>query len=189
MPTYLADSARLEAFWAGSTATGAPWDYALAAATEYLQTQIGRDIVTTTYTNEMYRGDGTAILRLNNWPIQSVTSLTVGGETWTVLGPTYAADSGQTAFVPSTGSWLEARGTKVFTEGSLVVVSYVAGFDTVPDDLQMCCCMIARLLLEERNRLGMTAKSLGPEQINMIARNANDYQFIKDTIDYYARSF
>ena len=189
MGTTITTIERLEAFWPGSTSAGTAAANALAAATEYIQTQTGRDIVTTTYTNEMYRGDGTALLRLNNWPIQSISSLTVGGVTWSVLGPTYAADTGQQAFVPSTGSWLEARGSYLFTEDSIVVASYMAGYSPVPEDLQQVCAMLARLVLEERNRLGITTKSLGPEQINMVARNSDDYQFIKDTLDYYARAF
>jgi len=178
--------AEAEAFKPISSADATFAATAITAVDAWLKKEIGYELESATYT-ERLSGTGTAILKPKRWPITAVTSLTVDETAWTTLLYTNATDSDEKAFLPAHGRWLEARDT-TFPEGvGNIVLVYVAGYATVPEDLKMCAVMLTHLILLERNRLGDAAKSMGPsgEQIQSIARNAADYQFVKDTIAHY----
>ena len=55
--------------------------------------------------------------------------------------------------------------------------------------LDMDTAMLAGILIEETNRLGITAKSLGPENVNMIARNVKDYGFLQAVVNHWSRIY
>jgi uncharacterized phiE125 gp8 family phage protein len=50
-------------------------------ATSTLQRKYGRDLFENTYTDEEYDGEGHEMLFIRNFPVQSVTSLTIGDDT------------------------------------------------------------------------------------------------------------
>jgi hypothetical protein len=158
----------------------------LAAASAWFEGATG-PILTASYTERLSGGLSTA-LKLSHKPCTAVASLTVDGTTWHVL-TSATADTGQEVFLPSHGMWLETRGY-LWPKGSgNILITYTAGYAAVPEDIQQSVALLTLLLMEESNRLGVGAKTLGAEQINLVVRNAKDYQFITDTINGYGRIY
>ena len=158
----------------------------LAAASVWFEGATG-PIASASYT-ERLSGGLSPLLKLTHKPCTAVTSLRVNGSTWNVL-TSAATDTGQEAFLPPHGMWLEARGY-LWPKGSgNIQITYTAGYATIPEDVQQAVAMLTLLLMEETNRLGIGAKTLGSEQINLVVRNTKDYQFITDTINGYGRIY
>jgi hypothetical protein len=162
----------------------------LAAASAWFETAVG-PILTASYT-ERLSGGLSPVLKLAHKPCTAVTSLSVNGTTWRVL-TSAVVDTGQEVFLPSHGMWLEARGYLWPKGNGNILITYTAGYgataEVLPDDIQQSVALVTLLLMEESNRLGIGAKTLGPEQINLVIRNAKDYQFITDTINHYGRIY
>jgi hypothetical protein len=156
----------------------------IGAAEAWMIGRLGYDPAATTYTGAYYMGNGTPLLRLTGRPITAVTSLTMDSETLTVLAQG-GTDSGQPVLIPAHGKWLRYRGG-LFTNGSTIKITYAAGYATIPAGLKLATCILTWIVLEERNRVGMAGKSIGPEQINQLARQSSDYGFVEATIDQYA---
>lgn len=113
---------------------------------------------------ERRNGNGLAYLSLRARPVTAVHSLTINGvavaeaTTWDSRG--WALES----------PWrLVLLGGLEFTRGGMnVVVSYTAGYTaaTMPDDLVQACCHLAALFYKERDRIGLSSKSVGGEAIS-----------------------
>lgn len=160
---------------------------ALDSASAWFETMIGYTMALSARSYLM-SGNGTSVLKVPDYPIVTVTSLKVDGSTWTVLFPG-GTDTGQDAAVHDSRKWLVAR-YRYWPKGlSNIALATTAGLATIPEDVQQAVAMLAWLLLEESNRLGINATSLGPEHVNMVARDADDYQFIKTTISRYSREW
>jgi len=158
----------------------------LAAASAWFEGTTG-PILTASYT-ERLSGGLSSVLKLMHKPCTAVTSLTVNGSTWSVL-TSAGTDTGQEVFLPSHGMWLEARGYLWPKGNGNIQITYTAGYATIPEDIQQAVALLTLLLMEETNRLGIGGKTLGSEQINLVVRNAKDYQFITDTINGYGRIY
>ncbi|MGH9473062.1 MAG: hypothetical protein ACRD2H_11470 [Terriglobales bacterium] len=135
----------------------------ITAASQYICTECAvANFNTATYTSEVYDGTGSPRLYLKNYPITAVSALGVNGVA--VLpssgygSPGYQfSDIGLilmpgTVLGPST-SLLSFAGTSMFSEGIRnVVVSYTAGFITIPSDLNQAAIeLVAAMLTEARN--------------------------------------
>lgn len=156
----------------------------LQAASAYVEKAVGRALTLQAYTKTL-SGDGAPLLLLPHWPIVSVTSLSVDGDAWDVLASGSEHD-GEEAFLPEHGLWLEAV-DGAFPRGTAnVLIAYTAGYQVIPEDLQLAVAMLTHLLLVERGRIGDGAKTLGPENIQTIVRNPKDYEFIRRTIRRHA---
>jgi hypothetical protein len=169
----------------------------IAAASAWLEASIGRPLSIAQYT-ELLSGDGTSILRPRYYPILSVSSLKLWSAVLRVMAQT-DADTGQEVMISQTGKWLSKRHGVWPTGRGNVSITYRAGIvdptsdatisTTSPPNVQQSVCMVAWLLLDEVSMIGKTQRTIGNEQITLMARNMKDYQFIKDTIDAYAREF
>jgi hypothetical protein len=156
--------------------------WALAAASDYMNAEAGRVLVSQSY-NEWYTGDGSAVLKLRQWPVTSVSSLTMGGTALTVMADG-DVDTGQDVLIANGGKWLQARGF-YFYSGASISVSYTAGYalGSVPPRLVSACVLIAKLLLMEREKIGTGGKTLGPEQVNLVVRKFSEYPMIEDALN------
>ncbi|MDD2857786.1 MAG: hypothetical protein PHU75_03840 [Candidatus Nanopelagicales bacterium] len=181
----LTTTARIELFRPIGSAT-AKAAQCQAAAEAWVTGQLGFDPNALSRT-EITTGDGSRVLRVTAWPVTAVTALTVDGAAWSVLAQSGTYDGSQQAIIDRSGKWIEALGLYVFPVGTIISNTYTAGYATIPDDLQQVAVMATWLALEESNRLGMTGKSIGPEQVNSLARNSKDYEFMHDTIQRYRR--
>lgn len=110
---------------------------------------------------ESINGEDIDMLPLRNWPIRSISSVVVDGETW-VYAPT-----GSTMGYRFSKRFLFAIG-RWFPRGRMnVVVTYRGGYlkNEVPEDLQQACAELVAYRLAERKRLGQQSKTLNGEQV------------------------
>jgi hypothetical protein len=171
-PSGLLALASAEAWWRWRTT--ATWEY-------------------DTYT-ERLNGNGSRVLRPRHWPIVSITSLEVDGSTWNIMLNTTATEAGQEAFFndqqkPFPRS-ITARGSYYFPKGqaNIRLVS-VAGFLVFPEDARTAVLWVAALIFDEPKRIGIGAKTLGPEQVQLMVRNMKGYDIIQDALDHYSVHF
>ena len=119
----------------------------------------GVPVLSATHTAELYDGDGTQALALRYGPVISVSSLLVNGEAVparaTVDGTGYTIDRGTLRLW---GYWL-TRGTQN------VSVTYVAGYATVPADLEQAVIEHVALRYRDADRQGLTSASGGGDAV------------------------
>jgi hypothetical protein len=97
---------------------------------------------------QTYYGDGTAYLALRSQPITALTAITVGGVSQNVSDFTYDRETITNKY-----------GTP-FPAGAVVVVTYTAGYATVPGVFKVTILEIATLLASERGEnIGATSKT------------------------------
>jgi hypothetical protein len=121
--------------WLGITAGSddANLQLAISAYSQAIASWCSRNFVVSTY-NEVYDGHGGGRLMTKNWPITAVSSLSVNGQ------PINAATG-----VPGIGYAFSDRsvvlgGCDQFWRGlQNILITYTAGFDPIPADLQMAC--------------------------------------------------
>lgn len=125
----------------------------ITAVSDQFRSEAGTNPKQTTYT-ETRNGHGQAGMTLLNFPVISVTSVTVDG---TVI-PARATvnDSG---WVLSAGGRIDLVGYK-FTEGtSNVVFVYSAGYTDVPLDIEQAVIKMVLLQFHDRKRIGVASTS------------------------------
>ena len=131
----------------------------VSAISEYIQSWLNRDLLTAAYT-EILDGNGGVKLMLSNYPVNTVTSLTVDGQTI----PS-AVDS-QGAGYMVTPNLILLLGSYSFTKAlQNVVVSYTAGFAVTPPEIEQAVIELIALRYKERDRIGHVSKSLGGETV------------------------
>ena len=122
-----------------------------------IQEHVGTDYGGTTTYTEAYDGDGTDTLILNNTPVSSVASLSIGD---TALSSSLyeVYNAGYIRLVSSTGSDLdEAMGTvqSVFPKGTQNIdVVYVAGNASVPGYVRLAAILMVTELALVSERAG-----------------------------------
>jgi hypothetical protein len=132
----------------------------LDASAELIERSCNRVFGATVY-SETRDGNGLDFMVFSNRPVVSVGSLTINGQT-VPQSTNYAS-----------GGWVLASAWKIalrdpyrFHEGiQNVSVIYTAGFATIPPDLTQACCLLASLAYKERDRMGISSKSVGGENI------------------------
>lgn len=130
----------------------------LAGASSFFESEIGRTILATEYT-DVRDGNGTSSLVLEASPVISVSQVVVDGEaiearsSWD--GEGYAVHGDRVRLV----------GYR-FTPGVLnVEVTYTAGWEVVPEDVQLAVCELAAMKYRQRDSLGVLSRAVvGQEQ-------------------------
>jgi len=130
----------------------------VTGASEFIRQYASRDLIATTYTNEVYHGNGGTFMMLRNWPIQSVTSVSAydcsNSLVWSYSGSSFNFDD--RSIYLTTGD--------VFTKGRAnIQVTYQAGYATVPYGLQRACVEMVAHRYREKDRVGMASKGLAGE--------------------------
>ncbi len=164
----------------------------LLAASAYMESRIGRSLALATYTKRL-NGNGSPVILLPYWPATAITNLTVDGAAWTVMLDA-DADTGQDCVLDAAGRMLQAR-QWVFPMGfGNVQLTWTAGFaptadpaatSNFPEDIQQATAMITQLMLLENIRVGEGSLTLGPEQVQNLARNPDDYKTIEQAISHW----
>lgn len=136
--------------------------------------------------NEWYDGSGTVRQFLRNWPVQSVTALTIGPLTipastgWSVPG--YVIDEGKRSLsLRGGGGYVNGILTVGFGSGGFgsygnngrgfcnnvfwdapqnVNVQYTAGFSGVPIDLEQCALKVVAQTIRRRQWIGQKSQSM-----------------------------
>ena len=181
--------------WVGITANtwDTPLQTALDAASAEIRRWCGRDETTgfasATWT-EYYSGNNEAVIQLREFPVSSVTSVTVRyaeGSTETLDTTSYRVNS-RTGLLSridvSRGRFASMRSDSQVTSGTFmpsprwpdgfdnITVVYVGGYATIPSDLQMACMRVADLMYPSRGRDG-----------SLISETIGEYSYTRDAAD------
>lgn len=128
----------------------------ITSASKAMRRYMERDIVVNTYTDRR-SGVGMSTMMMKNFPIVSVSSLTVNGQSVPA-----AAGWGSPGFFFDDAMVYLANYS--FTRGKgNVVVTYQAGYAEVPDDLAQACVDVIGMRWRERERIGLSSKGLAGE--------------------------
>ncbi|MCE2916391.1 MAG: hypothetical protein LW768_12705 [Rubrivivax sp.] len=165
MPNALATLTQLKEFIGNSAdnTDDALLTRLLDASADMIERSCNRTFAATIYT-ETRDGNGHDFMVFSNRPVTAVGSISVDGRT-------IPQSTGTT-----TGGWVLAsswkvalRGQYLFTEGvQNVTMTYTAGYasNSIPPDLTQACCLVAALAYKERDRMGISAKTIGGENIS-----------------------
>ncbi len=103
-------------------------------------------------------------MALNEWPLQRVSSLTVGD-----VPVIPAVTSGECGYRLMGGVVGPIIVNYYFPRGpDNVAATYRAGYPSVPSDLEQVCIELVGLKLKERDRIGQSGKSIGQEHTSFI---------------------
>jgi uncharacterized phiE125 gp8 family phage protein len=163
MATALATLAQLKEFIGNSAdnTDDALLTRLLDASADMIERSCNRTFGATIYT-ETRDGNGNDFMVFSNRPVTAVGSITIDGRT--IPQSTSATTAGWVL----ASSWRVAlRGQYLFAEGvQNVTLTYTAGYATIPPDLTQACCLVAALAYKERDRMGISAKTIGGENIS-----------------------
>lgn len=151
----------------------------VSAASRAIESRLNRAILRDTYT-ETRNGNGVSAMRLINTPIKTVSAVTINNTAVTVR--TVPTASGFTwddinLYVPG---WCFAKGVQN------IVVTYEAGFDAVPADLEDCVAQVIAWKYRNRDRIGVNSKVLAGETNSYFAGLSKD---LLEAIDQYKRVY
>jgi len=137
-------------------------DNIINRATDIIESYCGnRRFMSTAYTNEEYDGTGTCYINSRNYPITHLTAYeknygSVGTTDWNTLQADYIRylDEGQGPgqFYYQMGF---SRGVRNYR------FTYVAGYATIPNDLEEACIELCVYIYKDRQNKGMKSESLG----------------------------
>lgn len=152
----------------------------ITAASQYIQTWLNRAVAVETYT-ETRDGNGGHRMVFANVPVTAVASLAIEGETIP-----RALNEHWRGYVFSP-TMLYLQGAR-FTPGfQNVAVTYTAGYESTPPDIEQACIELVALRYKERDRIGQVSKNLAGE---IVAFSQKDMPpDVQTLIDQYRRSF
>ena len=151
--------------WWINIATNGSYDILMrliTAASAFLINYLNRNVLTATYTAEKYHGNGSESLHLNSWPIQSISNLTINGS---VVPPSSDGLSNGFVFDDKYVYLLPGTSQCAFSKGRMnISVTYVAGYDAVPFDIEQACLELIGLKFKEKDRIGIQSQSMNGQQ-------------------------
>lgn len=139
----------------------------ISAASEYIQTWLNRIIALQTY-SEARDGKSQDVMMFANYPVSVVSSVTVGT---TAVPP--SPDGVQPGYVfDQTRLILIGYG---FERGRMnCKFSYTAGYATTPKELERACEEMVGLRFKNKDRIGVTSKTLANEVITYTQNDVTD---------------
>ena len=148
--------------WLGLPAAAGPSDDLIStlitAVSAFIRDYLNSAVVSASYV-ETYDGTGGHDLMLRQAPITAVQSVAFAGRTLTTPADPIAGTSG---FLFD-GRRLSLQGDRFPTRWP-VVVSYTAGYATVPPAIAQAAVELAGEAFRRRERIGQTSKSLGGQE-------------------------
>lgn len=105
-------------------------------------------------------GSGWAV-NLTNWPVISVTSVVVDGDV--IPAGSHSGESAQVdGWVLVDSYRIELLGASYSLTGGVqnIVITYVAGYATIPDDIDQAMCELVGYRYRERDRIGQRSKTI-----------------------------
>lgn len=154
--------------------------------TGMVEVRTGRKLYTRTYTDELYDGSGTNVLRLKEWPVTSVTAVSFldsqTATTWTAQSLTYLVIDKETQ-----RSIVFRDGTTFPRDFQNVKLSFVAGLTTVPPQLAQETLRLLTLLHRAKDKQMENVESV--TMMGQTTRFVTPQQFLDDSgvFDYYER--
>ena len=186
MPTAIADLITIDdisSFKAPVGGLGSDEQTALTSfipfAIAYIQDRLGHTIKETAY-SQFVNTQSSQLVVLPSYPVNPATiTLTVQGSAWTLLSTA--------SIITATGhAWLDSEWGMVHVTDALfpkgygkIFVAMTAGWGGTypyPVDLKLAAVILTMLFEQERQRVGVKAKTVGPESISEYIRNSSDYK-------------
>jgi N-methylhydantoinase B/oxoprolinase/acetone carboxylase alpha subunit len=131
----------------GDTPVEALYQMYIDAAETIVKDRLGYDPAQTTYTQQIHYGDGKPYLQLKAKPITALSAVVVDSVSKAVVDFDY-----------SDGEWLKETYGNPFPIGSVVKVTYQAGYATVPALIQETILRITGLFsMESGENIGATS--------------------------------
>jgi hypothetical protein len=130
----------------------------ITAASQFIQVRLGHQIASADYL-EVRDGTGGERLQFGMFPVSAVLSLSIDDR------PIPPAPDTMTAGFSFTPTQLIVRGYCFTRRKQNVIVSYTAGYPTVPPDLAQACIELVALRYRERTRIGEVSKHMGAETV------------------------
>lgn len=129
----------------------------ITAASDYIQAWLNRSIALADYL-EVRDGTGGQRLQFACFPVIAVLSLTIDGLS-IPPAPAASARTGDTAGYVFSATQLALRGYYFTQRAQNVVVSYTAGYASIPPEIAQACIELVALRYRERTRVGEVSKS------------------------------
>lgn len=174
----LAELKSLLSLSTGSTSDDTLLQSLIDAASNFVETQTGRSFAAKLYT-ESYNGDGYQHIRLQQPKVLSIVSVVDNGveinpRTSVTASDGYGFIGQQIYYRPG------------FSRGfANITVSYVAGYQVVPNDIKQCVLWLAASQYRERTRIGAMSTSVGGESVSY--QTLTFPAHITQTLDGYKR--
>lgn len=130
-------------------------DGLVTAASDYLETQVGRTFAATSY-SETQDGCGGRVIVPCHSPVTAVSSVKVNGETIST-STGYGVDG-----YYLDGDVIRLRGYFVSQGYGNVEIAYTAGYASTPADVSQAATEMAALMYRERERVGQQSRN-GPD--------------------------
>lgn len=131
----------------------------ITAASDFVGQYLDRPLVSASYV-DVRNGNGLDFMLLREGPITAVAEIAfAGGVAYTTVGDPI---TGAPGFLFD-GRKLSLVGA-VFPRGERVVVSYTAGYATVPASVEQAVNELVGEAFRRRDRIGQTSKSLGGQE-------------------------
>lgn len=139
----------------------------ITAASQFIQTWIGRLIASQGYT-EVRDGHGGRRLIFANYPVTAVASVKVDG----VAIP--AANGALAAGYRFTATFLSLTGYAFTRALGNVELAYTAGYAATPPELEQACIDLVALRYKERERIGQVSASLAGQTVTFSQKDVPD---------------
>jgi hypothetical protein len=127
-------------------------------ASDRIKSYIGFDLVQTTYTDEVYSGNGRFKLFLRKYPIITVTAVKVWDTYNNVLDETLTVNEDYMLFLSEgylfmRGGWY--KGVSNFK------ITYSAGYAVIPYDIRFACAQLCGMYLDSAGSANKKSESIG----------------------------
>lgn len=129
----------------------------ITAASFFIESWLGRPVLSADWV-EQRDGSGGRVMSFANFPVTAVLSLSIDG---LAIPPAPADGSGFGAGYSFTPTELALRGYVFTRRPQNVVVTYTAGYASVPPDIAQACIELVCQRYRERTRIGEVLRSLG----------------------------
>lgn len=128
-------------------------------ASSFINKYCGRTFIETTYTEEVYDGNGLYELYLKNAPISSVTI-----EYWDTTN-----NASSYTYIENTDYLINSTQGKIYNRSSWIKghqnyhITYTAGYAIadIPYDLKMVCAKICEILHNNQGKSGISSETMG----------------------------
>jgi uncharacterized phiE125 gp8 family phage protein len=125
----------------------------VSAASAWIKSWTNRDFTSGSY-SQVLDGNDAAGIMLDQYPVTAVSSLTIDGVA--VPSTSYTVD----------GALLRLTDGTVFRKDvGNVLITYTAGFVTIPADVEQACIELVAWRFTERSRIQQVSKSMGGEVV------------------------
>jgi hypothetical protein len=152
----------------------------ITAASQYIQSWLGRQIASQNYA-ETRDGAGGRKLVLANAPVTAVATLSIDG----IAIPMASGPSAAGYVFSATTIYLQSY---LFMPGSQnVAVAYTAGYAATPPELEQACIELVALRYKERDRIGQVSKNLSGETISFTQKDVP--ADVETVLEQYKRIF